>query len=58
MQNIIQANTPQELSKILEILKTETQTAVNVQIFIINNSMVNSCSNSNNAILTIGGQTQ
>lgn len=55
MKNIIQANTPQELAKILEILKAETNPAVNVQIFIITNSMVNSCNNSDNAKLTIGG---
>lgn len=58
MQNIIRANTPQELVKILEISKTEINPAVNVQIFIIDNSMINSCNNSSNATLTIGGQTQ
>ena len=55
MQILTQANTPQEITQILERLKTDAKSAVNLQIVIVYNSMINSINNSNNANLNIGG---
>lgn len=55
MQILTQANTPQEITQILEQLKTDARSAVNLQIVIVYNSMINSINNSSNANLNIGG---
>ena len=55
MQILTQANTPQEITQILEQLKTDARSAVHLQIVIVYNSMINSINNSNNANLSIGG---